>query len=192
MKAFFREIVITAALAVAIFVLVQGTVQTFVVIGQSMQPNFETGQRLIVNKAVYAFREPVRGEVVVFEPPNNGRQEDYIKRVIGLPGDTIEIKKGKVYINDAPVNEPYIASPPDYTVARLKIPEDSYFVLGDNRGNSNDSHNGWVVPRQNLVGKVWISIWPPGRWGIIPGFPLQEQLADAASISLTGVNYQQR
>ena len=175
MKTFLREILITAILALLIFFTVQTTLQTFVVVGPSMLPSFKDEQRLLVNKVVYYFHEPERGDVVIFQSPNN-RQEDYIKRIIALPDDTVEVKNGAVYVNGSKLDEPYIKNPPSYTLAEQKIQEDSYFVLGDNRDNSNDSHRGWVVPRQNLVGKAWLSIWPLDNWGIVPDYPLQEQL----------------
>lgn len=178
MKAFLREILITAILAVVMFFTIQATVETFIVIGPSMMPSFESGQRLIVNKVVYRFREPERGDVIVFASPN-GLHEDYIKRIIALPGDIVEIKNKSVFVNGSKLSESYIKNPPSYTLGELEIAENSYFVLGDNRDNSNDSHRGWVVPRQNIVGKAWLIIWPYGKWGLVPDYPLQEQLASA-------------
>jgi len=178
MKAFFREIVITAILALVVFFGIQATVQTFVVIGPSMWPSFEDGQRILVSKVVYYFHEPERGDVVVFQSPTELR-EDYIKRIIALPGDTVRVNAGVVYVNGTKLKEPYIKNPADYTLKELKIPENNYFVLGDNRRVSNDSHNGWLVPRQKIIGKAWLSIWPPNRWGLIPNYPLSEQLASS-------------
>lgn len=174
MKAFFREILITLILAIVIFILLQTTIQSTVVIGPSMEPDLHNRQRLLISKAVYAFQEPERGDVIIFHSPNDNR-DDYIKRIIGLPGDTVEIKDGVVYINGSQLREPYIADSPKYTFQTQKIAQNSYFVLGDNRNNSNDSHNGWVVPRQNIIGKAWLSIWPPTTWGLAPNYPLQEQ-----------------
>lgn len=179
MKAFFREILITVALALGIFFLLQATIQSFIIVGISMKPSLQDGQRLLVNKASYYLHEPERGDVLIFQPPGN-KQEDYIKRVIALPGETVEIKKETVYVNGSPLKETYIKTPPQYTLEPEKIPEGSYFVLGDNRNNSNDSHNGWVVPRQNIVGKAWLSIWPPDTWGFIPDYSSSEQLASAS------------
>jgi len=176
MKRFFREILALIITAVVIFVLLQTAIQSFVVVGASMEPTFEEGQRLMVNKAVYRLREPQRGEVIVFHPPNN-QSPDYIKRIIALPGDTVEIKEGVIYINDSEINEPYIKEPPSYTHRQQEILENEYFVLGDNRNNSNDSHNGWVVEREDIIGKAWISMWPPSQWGLVAHYPLQEQLA---------------
>ncbi|MFH1169807.1 MAG: signal peptidase I [Chloroflexota bacterium] len=172
-----REIALTLILALVIFVVMQATVQQFVVIGNSMLPSFQNNERLLVNKAVYIFRQPQRGEVVVFR---HSKETDYIKRIIGLPGDTVEVKKNKVYVNGSALNEPYINNAPDYTFGPEKIPEGQYFVLGDNRDNSDDSHSGWVVPRDDIVGKAWILIWPPDNWGLVPSYPLAEQLVSAA------------
>ena len=179
MKVFFREILITTILALTIFFIVNATVQTFVVVGPSMLPNFENGQRLLVSKVAYRLHEPERGDVVIFEAPNN-EQEDYIKRIIGLPGDTVEVKDGAVYVNGVERDEPYITNPPNYTLEEMKIPENKYFVLGDNRINSNDSHSGWLLPRENIIGKAWLSIWPYYKWGIVAEHSLQEQMADSS------------
>ena len=178
MKHFFREILITIVLALIIFFVARATIQTFVVVMTSMEPSFHDGQRLVVNKAIYFFGEPERGDVVIFRAPN-GRQEDFIKRVIALPGDTVEVKNRAVYVNGVKLDEPYIKSPPSYTLAELEVPKDNYFVLGDNRDHSNDSHHGWVVPHENLIGKAWLLTWPPGNWGLVPDYSLEEQLADA-------------
>ncbi|MDO8567104.1 MAG: signal peptidase I [Dehalococcoidales bacterium] len=175
MKVFFREIVITLALALIIFFAVQSTVQTFVVVYSSMEPNFQEGQRLLVNKVGYFFGAPSRGDVIIFKAPGN-RKGDFIKRVIGLPGDTVEVKSGGVYINGKRLSEPYIKDPPAYTLAPQKIPADNYFVLGDNRNNSDDSHAGFLVTRDSIIGKAWLSTWPPAKWGLVLNYPLKDQL----------------
>ena len=180
MKVFLREILGPILLAVVIFLILQATMQSFVVVGSSMKPSLDGGQRLLINKVVYSFHEPEMGDVVVFEPPNN-RQADYIKRIVGLPGDIVEIKMGVVYVNGSALDEPYINDQPSYTLQAKKIPENEYFVLGDNRNNSNDSHNGWTVPQENIVGKAWLSIWPPRQWGMVTNYPLAEQLIDSSS-----------
>ena len=180
MKAFLREILVTLTLAVAIFILLQATVQSFVVIGSSMTPNLHENERLLVSKVVYRLHEPERGDVVVFRPPNRDHG-DFIKRIIGLPGETVEVKNGAVYVNGREVDEPYIKDSPRYTVPQQTISRNEYFVLGDNRNNSNDSHNGWTVPRQRIVGKAWLLIWPPAKWGSTPNYSLPEQMAAAAN-----------
>ena len=179
MRVFLREILGPIFLAVVIFLILQATMQSFVVVGSSMKPSLYEGQRLLINKAVYSFHEPEWGDVIVFEPPNN-RQADYIKRIIALPGDTVEIKVGVVYVNGSPLNEPYIKDQPSYTLHPKEVPENDYFVLGDNRNNSNDSHNGWTVPRQNIIGKAWLSIWPPRQWGVVTSYELAEQLTNSS------------
>jgi signal peptidase I len=166
-----REMLITLLVAVAMFLVMQLTIQSSVVVGSSMEPTLENGQRLVVSKAALFFRPPERGDVVIFLAPNSQNTE-FIKRVIGLPGDKVAVSNGRVIVNGKALEEPYIASPPRYTYAEQTVPENSYFVLGDNRNNSNDSHNGWTVPRQSIVGKGWLSIWPPGEWGLVPNYRL--------------------
>jgi signal peptidase I len=173
MKALIRQVMAIILLAGVIFIALQYTLQSSIVVGSSMQPNFQEGQRLIISKIVYTFQEPERGDVIVFHPPNNSR-EDYIKRVIALPHDIVGIEEGIVYVNGSPLDEPYIEDAPRYTLEEYEVPENNYFVLGDNRNHSNDSHNGWVLPRQNIIGKVWVAIWPPNEWGVIPDYSLTE------------------
>ena len=178
MKAYIREIIGLILLAVVISLLLQVVLPRFEVVGSSMEPSLHDGQRLLINRAVHFFGEPKAGEVVVFQPPHNPRA-DYIKRIIALPGDVVEIKEGVVYVNGSPLDEPYIKDEPSYTLSPEEIPENNYFVLGDNRNNSNDSHNGWTVPRQNIVGKACLSIWPPSQWGLVTNYPLTEQLSSS-------------
>ncbi len=143
-----------------------------------MEPSLQNGQQLLINKFLYYFREPERGDVIILHPPPpyNPETTPFIKRIIALPGDTIEIKNGAVYVNSLKLDEPYIKEPPAYNFQQKKIPENEYFVLGDNRNNTNDSHNGWTVPRQNIIGKAWLSIWPPGEWGLVPNYSLNVHL----------------
>ena len=119
----------------------------------------------------YIFGGPARGDVVVFRAPTQP-DKDFIKRVIGLPGDTILVKNGQVLVNGVALDEPYIHFPATYTYPfdgqPRQVPDANYFVLGDNRPNSSDSHLGWFVPVDNLVGKAWISYWPPPSWGLMP------------------------
>ncbi len=161
-----RDIITTILASIIIFVILQITVGSFKVYGLCMLPNIENGEYIMVNKASYLFKQPERGEVVIFHSPRNS-DSDLIKRIIGIPGDTIEIKNGKVFINDSPLIEPYILEQPNYELSRQVIPPDRYFVLGDNRNNSADSHTGWLMPEENIVGKAWISYWPPPTLGTI-------------------------
>lgn len=133
-------------------------------------PGIQHGQYLLVNKAVYFFRLPQRGEVIVFHPPQHPEAQ-YIKRVIALPNEMVEVKNGKVFVNGTPITEPYIMESPKYTVPLEKIPPGHYFVLGDNRNHSQDSHQGWTVPSDQIVGKAWITLWPPQKWGLIKHYP---------------------
>ncbi len=148
-----------------------------------MEPSLQDRQQLLVNKVVYYFHEPERGDVIILHPPPpySSKTTPFIKRIIALPGDTIEVKNRAVYVNSSKLDEPYIKEPPAYNFQQKKIPENEYFVLGDNRNNTNDSHNGWTVPRQNIIGKAWLSIWPPGEWGLILNYSLNEQLESSRS-----------
>ncbi len=184
MKNSIRDFLAMIAVAAVVFVGLRFTVQTFVVYGPSMQPNFWSQQRLIVNKVVYNMHEPERGDVIVFRPPNYQR-DSYIKRVIGLPGESVEIKEGVVYIHKEDgsiihLDEPYVKDLASRSYTSGIIPEGKYFVLGDNRNNSNDSSNGWLVDGSDIIGKAWLSIWPPDKWGVAANYPTQDYVANAA------------
>jgi signal peptidase I len=174
-KPLVREILITIALALVIFFSARATLQTYEVYQTSMEPNFFEGQRVVVLKAAYWFGSPQRGDVVIFQSPLS--DEEFIKRVIGLPGDTVEVTHGVVYINGLKLDEPYIKRSFSYSLSKEVVPSDDYFVLGDNRDVSNDSHRGWFMPRANLIGKAWLVTWPPSDWGVVPNFPLNDQVA---------------
>jgi len=171
MKTFFRDFLTIVAIAAVLIVGLQVTAQKFVVDGPSMDSYFHDGQQLLVNKLAYRFQEPERGDVIIFHPPVDA-DEEYIKRIIGLPGESVEIKDGTVYIHkgDASIlllDEPYVTRTARHPFDGDIIPDAHYFVLGDNRNNSSDSRNGWTVPFQNIVGKAWLSVWPPDSWGIV-------------------------
>jgi signal peptidase I len=182
MKAFFREVFFTLLIAAVIVVGFQYTLQTFRIYMSSMEPSFHEGQRLLVNKTAYFFKEPERGDVIIFHAPNHS--DDYIKRAIATPGDTVEIKDNAVYINGIALDEPYVMAEPNYTMTETVVPPGKYFVLGDNRNNSNDSHRGWFASREDIIGKAWLSTWPPESWGVVPEYPLAEQLTSSALESI--------
>jgi signal peptidase I len=136
------------------------------VYGQSMEPNLHSDQRLVVEKLSYNFHEPRRGDIVVLSVPQTGSGL-LIKRVIGLPGEKVEIKGGKVYINEQPLEEPYLSSQSQRDMKATVVPPDHIFVLGDNRGFSNDSRSFGSVPLENIVGRAWFSYWPLDQLGFL-------------------------
>ncbi len=179
MKAYLRDTIAIFITAIVIFLLLQTTVQSCPIVGSCMEPTLQReGQRLLISKVVYHFHEPERGDIIVFHPPHKSpKTPPYIKRIVGLAGDTIEVIEGVVYIDGSQLYEPYVINHANYSVPEYEIMENEYFVLGDNRPNADDSHNGWTVPRQNIIGKAWLSIWPPSTWGLAPNYSFQSQLA---------------
>ena len=141
-----------------------------------MEPSLESGQRLLINKAVYHLHEPERGDVIVFQ--HDGSKADYIKRIIGLPGEWVEIKMGTLYIHSGDkviiLDEPYIKEPLQGNFSGDTMSDEHYFVLGDNRSNSNDSRKGWLVEGEGIVGKAWLSLWPPNKWWLAPNHSFPE------------------
>lgn len=190
-----REAAETLVLAGVIYLVVQLLVPPYAVDGASMAPNLSDGERLLVNRSVYAhfdanrilnalpgvdlageavvypFHAPERGEIVVFHPPGR-RDEPYIKRVIGLPGDRIAFAAGRVVVNGRPLDETYIDGAVtfcgDGPHCVVEVPPDSLYVLGDNRRNSSDSRVFGPVSSDAIIGKAWIANWPPADIGFIP------------------------
>lgn len=138
---------------------------------EAMHPTLQKNDRLIIDKLSYRFQNPQRGNIVVFLPTEKIKQENpnlkdaFIKRIIGLPGDKVEVKAGKVYINARPLQEKYIAEAPQYQYGAVTVPPNSYFVLGDNRNNSYDSPFWGFVPRENIIGKATKIYSPFERMG---------------------------
>ncbi len=130
-----------------------------------MRPTLDDGEFVLVSKFNYKLSNVQRGDIIVFHFPMDPEQE-LIKRVIGLPGDRVQVKDGVVYINDQALDEPYIAAPPAYTSA-WNVPADRLFVLGDNRNDSSDSHSWGYLPFENVVGKAVLIYWPPPMWEVI-------------------------
>lgn len=135
----------------------------------SMLPTLEINDRLIIDKLGYRFKDPQRGDIVVFSPTPALQKENFkdafIKRVIGLPGDKVQVKLGVVYVNDQPLQEQYIQEQPNYDYGPVVVPENQYLVLGDNRNNSYDSHYWGFVPRDNIIGQAVIRFYPFNRMG---------------------------
>jgi len=198
-----REIIEAVVLAAVVFLLLQTTVRNFRVDGSSMDSTLEDGQYLLVNRLVYlniemdrlseivpfweaeedssrhAIHAPRRGEVIVFQFPDrniNNPEKDFVKRVVGLPGETIRMHDGEVFVNEVKLDEPYLDEKDRSNAPELTLGEGQYYVLGDNRAHSNDSRAWGAVPRANLRGKVWMVYWPAPEIQIlnvlerIPGF----------------------
>jgi signal peptidase I len=158
-----RDLLETVVLIAAIYALVNLLSARFIVDGPSMQPNFVSDQFVIVSRLHYMIGAPERGDIVVFHYPQDPT-EDYIKRVIGTPGDTIELRNQQVYVNGEPLDEPYINEPcnisscPDRIYPTLEA--DQYFVMGDNRNHSSDSRRFGAVGREFIVGEALFRYWP--------------------------------
>ena len=198
-----REVIEAVLLAVVVFMLLQTTVRNFKVDGSSMDPTLVNGQYLLVNRLVYlriemdrfssivpfwqaeedsvryAIHPPERGEVIVFEFPDSipsNSKRDFVKRVIGLPGETIEVKDGVPFVDGVVLEEPYLTTKDHSNIRKVELGAGEYYVIGDNRAHSNDSRRWGAVPEENLRGKVWMIYWPAPRIHIlnvldrIPGF----------------------
>ncbi len=174
---FFWDILQTVLSAAAIFIIGYLFVfQPHQVVGNSMLPNFYDGEYLLTDKLTYRFRAPERGEVIVFKAPPDP-SKDYIKRIVGLPGEKIKIERGEVSINNQALKENYLDREQSFTIAsgpflkssqEIIVPPNDYFVLGDNRNHSSDSREWGFVPRENIIGKAFIRYWPTAKIGLIP------------------------
>lgn len=160
---FFIELLQTVLLALLLYGGVSLATDRVRVENISMQPTLYEDHLLLVNKLVYKVRQPTYGEVIIFHHTDNP-PEDYVKRVIGLPGDEVWVKDGRVYVNGVRLNEPYIKEAPNYE-DRWIVPEDHYFMLGDNRNNSSDSHIWGFVHRDKIIGRADFIYWPLQRAG---------------------------
>src|SRR5215204_6951837 len=155
------------------FVLVFGFVRPFIVEAfwipsASMVPTLKYGDRVLVNKFIYRFTEPERGDVIVFKSVQ-GDDQDLIKRVVGVPGDEITVRGGRLFVNGEPQREPYVNKKyPDRSFyAPTTVPEGHVFAMGDNRANSQDSRIFGPVPKENIEGEAFLRFWPPGRVGLL-------------------------
>jgi signal peptidase I len=184
MKAILNFLLIILIAAV-VFVGLELSIKTFEVFDISMQPNYKEGDYILVNRLAYLLDSPKRGDVIALYTSgtvcpslvDSVMMQDstqYIKRIIALPGDTIEVSDSKVIINGEPISETYIKEPCDYTLTKETIPAGQYFVLGDNRNNSYDSHRGWLVTKDDIVGQVCVCYWnakyPDIHVAVVPFF----------------------
>ena len=160
-----RDILETLLISAVLFLGINAVTARIRVDGFSMEPSMHNGEFVIVNKLAYKLSPIQRQDVIVFLFPRNPEQE-YIKRVIGLPGDEVVVAEKQVRVNGEPLDEPYVMQPPAYSGSWV-VPEGAVFVLGDNRNNSSDSHNWGPVPFDDIVGKAVLIYWPPEEWGLI-------------------------
>ena len=163
---FIKVIIISVAIVLPIRAYIA---QPFIVSGASMEPNFHDGEYLIVDELTYEFRAPLRGEVIVFRYPLNP-SEFFIKRIIGLPGENVEIKNGKILINGAELGESFIpAELAGKTMPNIsaKLAGNQYFVLGDNRPHSSDSRFWGALPKEKIMGRALLRLWPVAKAGVI-------------------------
>jgi signal peptidase I len=181
-KNLLREVLETLGLAVLLFLVINIISARVRVDGFSMRPTLDDGEFVLINRLAYKFGNFQRGDIIVFRPPMypetsyyrrllglpniSADYEDYIKRVVGLPGDTIKIENGTVWINGLVLTEPYISTPPDYS-GEWTAPAGELFVLGDNRNNSADSHAWGFLPEQNVLGKALVIYWPFTDWKVL-------------------------
>ncbi len=189
-----REIIETLILAAVIFFLVRSVVLNFKVDGHSMDPSFDNGEMLLVNRNAYfnlgtssltdwipgvgddfyIFNPPQRGDVIVFNPPIQNNDKPFIKRIIGLPGDVVETRNDKVFVNGVQLNEPYNGAKATNCNGQdcppVTVPAGNIFVMGDNRTNSEDSRYFGPVPIGNIIGKAWVTYWPKDDIGVVPHY----------------------
>ena len=186
------EMVQTIVLAVILFLLIRNFIQNYRVENISMEPNLHEGQFLVINRFAYCpgfhldisplnvhvertwcLWQPKRGDVIVFHYPPDPTK-DYIKRVIGLPGDKIEVRNGRVYVNGDMMSEPFGPNPGVYNAPTALLGPDELYVMGDNRPASSDSRSWGSVPMKDVVGRAWLRYWPPEKWSIIPQWSFPE------------------
>jgi signal peptidase I len=187
------ELVQILVLALLMVMVIRNFIHNYRIDGISMEPNFHDGQFLIVNRFAYCpgihieipvinqslfdktwcVRTPNRGDVVIFEYPRDPSR-DFIKRVIGLPGETVEVIAGQVFVNGILAPEPFGPNPGSYNAAPLTVGPDEVYVMGDNRNNSSDSHLWGPLKLDNVIGKALVSYWPPSEWAIVPQYNLTD------------------
>jgi len=168
---FLQGIVVVLALLVMVYLFIMSPQE---INGASMEPNFHNGEYILTNKILYKFRSPERGDVVIFKSPSN-KEVDYIKRIIGLPGDTVSLKNNTFYVNNQQVDEPYLAADtPIFGGSYLGegqsivVPPGSYFLAGDNRPHSSDSREFGPIAQEDFIGTAIFRYWPFSQMGTLP------------------------
>lgn len=170
-RSLLRETLETILLTIIIFLVLNTATGRFQVRGSSMEPTLQDGQYLVIGKLTYWVHPPERGDIIVFKPPNNPA-DDYIKRIVGLSGEQVEIRDGVVWVDGVLLEEPY-TNPGSYSGV-WSLEDGEYFVLGDNRNNSSDSHTWGVLPKDKIIGKAWLCYWPPEEWGLVAHYTFPE------------------
>lgn len=160
-KKIFKEYVLTFAVAIVISLGIREAIaQPFVIPSGSMLPTIQIGDRILANKFIYRLRKPARGDIVVFQPPPDLGSTPFVKRLVGLPGDEIEVKNGQLYVNGKVFQKGFIGKV-SYSYGPTRVPAGTIFLLGDNRDNSFDSHVWGFLPVGNVIGEGFLVYWPP-------------------------------
>jgi signal peptidase I len=171
-----REIGETFLIAGMLFLAVNLFTARIRVEGGSMEPSLHNGEFVVINRLAYRWNDPDRGEIIVFRFPLDPERR-FIKRIIGLPGDTVAVREGQVFVNNTALDEPYVSAPPHYD-GTWTIEEGHVFVLGDNRNNSSDSQNWGSLRTEEIIGKAIVVYWPLGDLGVIPHYDLVSAAQD--------------
>ncbi len=166
-----RNVIFLAVTFLLMYALVHLSLQSFRVDGQSMEPSFMHGQFLLVEKLGYYFQDPQRGDVIVFNNPGSPNRAPLIKRIVGLPGELVEVEDGKILINGTELREnPPLGMMPHTQTDSMTVPDNTYYVMGDNRSGTTGSHLFGTVPREDIVGRVWMRYWPPSDISLAPPY----------------------
>jgi signal peptidase I len=155
-----------AALCIAAFAVIFESREVYSV---SMQPTLNPGDYIMVNRFAYSAFKPERGDVVVMKP-QRAYTTELVKRIIALPGDTVQVRDHAVYVNGTALEEPYVPEPVQYEYPPEKVPGEYYFVLGDNRNYSDDSHTGWLLSGSDIIGRAYFTYWPPENMKVLRRF----------------------
>lgn len=165
-RRFAKDVLEIVLISLILFVSINAVSARIRVESVSMQQTLYAGNFVVVNKMSYKFGQPNRGDIIVFRYPPDPSQDPYIKRVIGLPGESVKITDDRVYINGIRISEPYLSVQTQHG-GEWTVPQDALFVMGDNRNNSSDSRSWGVVPLENVIGKAALVYWPPQKWEVL-------------------------